>query len=1074
MRLEFISFAMHEKSMLLFTFSIFLLTPISQAEAANNPNLSVSAENSKFNNYFSGSMVIEVVIRDSDISDTNKGLGEPDVSINGKDLRMVQATDGNWYAYFANVDKAKIADSTVGLAGEGLDFGVFCGRDTVALGISLSQTDGVAVPRSGGLNGFTNGDVSFSSCTGTLTDSENLNNVVRQPKSINTNSPTGDGQIGLDSLAWPLIQLYSFDNVIIKYNPGGGLQQVDLTYDKIPNISLEIDQEKYPQNSEVFVTINDIQLNQDPTDEDSWTFNIDSPISVFYQAFDSNGQDAANGGAGLVNLRPFLSALGFEDNGILTIDLGNIMELKTNSEQPDDSVNNGAGKTFSEIVTLVEEEPYSGLFDSGDFGHQSTIGILNDAPRGKTGIIDYNNRPISVLTGFTTAGVSLNEPTLTVGDGFSLLRPGTEVPIILTDPDQNINSGADDDLDVFKDFSLIPTFEIGNPITLENSNDVQFFSESTDNLATDGDGANSSVAPDIKSKRLFIDTSTVENGEFEKISLNLGISASELNKILIDTSISNTFGTNWINFDLRSFANDLGINDFSDTSITLSFESLGNDSIRIVDPGELSPKRFVQLDDSDVKEISSKSGSVFVVINFDSSNDSTGVGNIPNETNTQPIVLDFFSFGLVNNNDIDNSIYRFELEETSENSSVFAGTLEIAITNQLNILDPDFIQTIRTIDDKIKAIVTNRLVNEEGVSINYSDLDAVGVVTTTSAKSDFNTNSGTVSLDSVSYRFGQPVTFTLRDTDLNLKSDTIESYTVINDPSSPNVDTVGNDGIILLEILIKDVRYKRCTINGVEFGGLGSTGFTLIETGPRTGVFEGVFKIPSQICDKSGTRLISTAGGSLDAKYNDARDDFGEPNIFSLLRNNQPNQYSTFPELNQREIILPLQGSIENIELSGNMPNHRVGIPLAVILVHPDGVTQNFSASLTNDGNYRAEFSINENSLTGVYKIHLSHNDIAVGAVSFTVLHQSVPDWIKNNAKWWSIDTISDSEFVDGLEELIDKGIIKIPSTESSLSGTIIPEWIKTTAQWWSNNDISDDDFLFAVEYLIKIGIIRI
>ena len=58
-------------------------------------------------------------------------------------------------------------------------------------------------------------------------------------------------------------------------------------------------------------------------------------------------------------------------------------------------------------------------------------------------------------------------------------------------------------------------------------------------------------------------------------------------------------------------------------------------------------------------KISSKSGSVFVVINFDSSNDSTGVGNIFNEINKQPIVLDFFSFGLVDigNKDINNSIY---------------------------------------------------------------------------------------------------------------------------------------------------------------------------------------------------------------------------------------------------------------------------------------------------------------------------------------------------------------------------------------------------------------------------------
>jgi hypothetical protein len=210
---------MREKSILLLTFSILLLIPISQVEASNNPNLFVSAENSKFNNYFSGSMVIEVVIRDSSIHDTDEGKGEPDVTLNGKTLRMVQASDGNWYAYFANVEKAKTADSTVGLAGEGLDFGVFCSRDTVSLGIDLSESDGVAVPRSGGLTGFTNGEVSFSSCTGTPTNSVNQNNVVRKSKSINTNPNISSGQIGLHPNAWPLIQLYSFDDVVIKYNP---------------------------------------------------------------------------------------------------------------------------------------------------------------------------------------------------------------------------------------------------------------------------------------------------------------------------------------------------------------------------------------------------------------------------------------------------------------------------------------------------------------------------------------------------------------------------------------------------------------------------------------------------------------------------------------------------------------------------------------------------------------------------------------------------------------------------------------------------------------------------------------
>ena len=130
-----------------------------------------------------------------------------------------------------------------------------------------------------------------------------------------------------------------------------------------------------------------------------------------------------------------------------------------------------------------------------------------------------------------------------------------------------------------------------------------------------------------------------------------------------------------------------------------------------------------------------------------------------------------------------------------------------------------------------------------------------------------------------SYRFGQPVTITLVDPDLNLNSDLIDIYQVVNDPNSPFVDTVGSSGGILLEIRIKDIRYQRCMINGMEHGGLASTGFVLIETGTGTGIFEGIFKVPSKICNKSGTDLISSAGGSISLRYHDFRDSFGQPNI---------------------------------------------------------------------------------------------------------------------------------------------------------------------------------------------------
>ena len=1048
------------------------LIPVIQAEASSNPNLFVSAENSKFNNHFSGSMVIEVVIRDQDLRDTDQGKGEPDVTLNGKSLRMVQATDGNWYAYFANVDKAKIADSTVGLPGKGLDFGVFCSRNTASsvFGISLSETDGFAVPRSSGISGYTNGDSPFSQCTGTLSSSTDLNNVVRKAKSINTNSNILPGQIGLDSDAWPLIQLYSFNDVTIQYNPAGNPQTVNLKYDQSNNVSINIDRNLYPQNSEVFLTLNDFQLNQDPTDEDSWTFNVNSSSSTFYQAFDSTGSNSANGGSGLVNLVPSLSSLGFEDNGKLFFNLGSIMKLSTNDEQPNTFVSNGVN-TFSQIVTLVENGPNSGLFDNADDNDDSIVKILSDAPRGQTGQIKYNQKSISVLTGFSSASVSVTEPTLTIGSDSKPLTPGTKYPVVLIDPDQNLNTGTRDDLDVFRDTALIPTITIGNPVTLEHAQNVLF--HQTSGILGVSESANSSV-PDSNSDRLIIDTSGMPNSSFEMISMNLGVSATTLSSILLDVSDSDTSGTNWINYDLSSFKNDLGISDFSDTSFTLYFGTLGSSPITIADAGDISsPRGFIQIDDVDVKSISHESGTVFLVIDFDSSHDDSGIITISNETNEQPIVFDFFSFGLQNDESINNSIYRFELEETQDNSSTFEGTFEYAVTNQLNILDPNFIQTIQTIGNDIKIIVTNRLIDEKGITISYSDLDKVGVITTTSSKSDIHTNSGVVSTSSSSFRFGQPVTFTLKDPDLNLKNDVIDIYSVINDPNSVNVDTVGKDGNILLEILIKDIRYKRCTINGVEYGGLGDTGFTLVETGPSTGIFTGVFKMPSQICDKSGTKLISTAGGSLDAKYYDSRDEFGNPNVFTMSRDKLTTSFSTQPTLSATNISKPSSGNTKDIILSGIVQNPKRGMPLTITLTEPDGKIQNFGASLTNSGGYKTVFTINENSLLGTYKIKLSHAGTDIGIVSFTVLSPDIPNWVKNNAKSWSTSSISDSEFADSIEHLVEQGIISLsPSDQSPISDRIIPAWVKNNAKWWSDNKISDQDFIKSIQFLIKKGII--
>ena len=88
-----------------------------------------------------------------------------------------------------------------------------------------------------------------------------------------------------------------------------------------------------------------------------------------------------------------------------------------------------------------------------------------------------------------------------------------------------------------------------------------------------------------------------------------------------------------------------------------------------------------------------------------------------------------------------------------------------------------------------------------------------------------------------------------------------------------------------------------------------------------------------------------------------------------------------------------------------------------------------------------------------------------------------IPPWIKSNAKWWSNDAITTSEFLTTIEFLINQRILIIPDTTPNQSESMtseVPSWVKNNASWWANDVISDSDFVSAIQYLISQGIIQI
>ncbi|MGI0082039.1 MAG: M57 family metalloprotease, partial [Nitrosopumilaceae archaeon] len=86
-----------------------------------------------------------------------------------------------------------------------------------------------------------------------------------------------------------------------------------------------------------------------------------------------------------------------------------------------------------------------------------------------------------------------------------------------------------------------------------------------------------------------------------------------------------------------------------------------------------------------------------------------------------------------------------------------------------------------------------------------------------------------------------------------------------------------------------------------------------------------------------------------------------------------------------------------------------------------------------------------------------------------------IPTWIKNNARWWSEGTISESDFLSGIQFLIKKDIIRVSQSSQPEKATkAVPQWVKNNAIWWADGKINDHDFIVGIQFLVSNGIIQV
>ena len=100
---------------------------------------------------------------------------------------------------------------------------------------------------------------------------------------------------------------------------------------------------------------------------------------------------------------------------------------------------------------------------------------------------------------------------------------------------------------------------------------------------------------------------------------------------------------------------------------------------------------------------------------------------------------------------------------------------------------------------------------------------------------------------------------------------------------------------------------------------------------------------------------------------------------------------------------------------------------------------------------------------------------ILLAASTLSYANAEVPSWVKSNAGWWADGTISESDFLMGIEYMVTDGILVVPpTTVSQEQSDSVPSWVKSNAGWWADGTISESDFVNGIQHLMAIGILSV
>ncbi len=168
--------------------------------------------------------------------------------------------------------------------------------------------------------------------------------------------------------------------------------------------------------------------------------------------------------------------------------------------------------------------------------------------------------------------------------------------------------------------------------------------------------------------------------------------------------------------------------------------------------------------------------------------------------------------------------------------------------------------------------------------------------------------------------------------------------------------------------------------------------------------------------------------------------------LWALDKVDDQNFVDSLVELNKRDLIqfeklkpvqitynLPKYGETTFVKISGRTGDFGQTASVVLIVTDPDGIRSEYTIPVLQSGVYSTSIPLYYDSPPGTYEISAYHAGKELLPYYFHVQKNSiVPVWLKPAAKWWTEGKISDSDFLYGIQYLIDAKILALEVVNSS------------------------------------------